>query len=345
MSFLDKLKDKLTPDPSNVLISTSASGGIGSRRGALGFEDDMIVSKPAIICHTSQAFFNFIAMCCFASVASFQAHFHIGPSGLSGFALFVSIAGMFLSLFLLLVPLANEKFNKLTRVARALKEDRATFVLVGAGTGFSFLIAFITTISAWTQAGCKNAKNDPHAKELGDSFTNGLGGWCATKKAGAIFFWFAFGFWAGSLTLAILEWRKNRASRPRDPPFEHPTDVEEGDDESAYDVVPSLKQLADDDTNSPFSDTYRYSGASSTVVGSSAGFGSPGKYNIPSAPQPRPSLDAYGAFSDPAPTGFGAPPSDGGVTGMSRTMQYADPYAAVRASIASEQISSPPSYR
>jgi hypothetical protein len=52
---------------------------------------------------------------------------------------------------------------------------------------------FVTTISAWTEAGCKNAKNDPHAKELGDSFTNGLPGWCSTKKAGAIFFWLAFG--------------------------------------------------------------------------------------------------------------------------------------------------------
>ena len=64
-------------------------------------------------------------------------------AGLTGFALFVSITGMFLSLFLLLVPLANEKFDKLTRVARAIKEDRATFVLVGTGTTFSFLIACV----------------------------------------------------------------------------------------------------------------------------------------------------------------------------------------------------------
>ena len=39
----------------------------------------MIVSKPTIICHVSQAFFGFLAMCCFASVAAFQAHWHIGP--------------------------------------------------------------------------------------------------------------------------------------------------------------------------------------------------------------------------------------------------------------------------
>ena len=132
------------------------------------------------------------------------------------------------------------------------------------------------------------------------------------------------------MTLAFLEWRKNRSMRPRDPPFEH---AEEGDEESAYEV-PSIKQ-DDHDTISPFSDAYRYSGVSSTAIGSSAsGYVSPGKYNIPSAPQPRPSLDAYGAFSDPAPSGFGAPPGDSGAAGVSRTMQYADPYAAVRASIA-----------
>ncbi|KAF8274782.1 hypothetical protein EI94DRAFT_1713038 [Lactarius quietus] len=337
MSFLDKIKDKLTPEPAGVPIATSASGGIGNRRGALGFEDDMIVSKPAIICHVSQAFFNFLAMCCFASVASFQAHWNVGPSGLTGFALFISITGIFLSLFLLLVPLANEKFNRLTRVARAIQEDRANFVLVGTGTTLSFLIAFITTISAWSEAGCKNAKDDPHAKALGDDFVNGLGGWCATKKAGAIFFWLVFGAWVGTSALSFREWRKNRSSRPRDPPFEHP-DVDDGDEESAYEVVPHLKR--DPESDSPFSDTYRYSGASSTMIDSSAGYNSPGKYSIPSAPQPRPSLDAYGAFSDPAPTGFAPPSSDNGASGISRTMQYADPYAAVRASITSAPNSS-----
>jgi hypothetical protein len=61
----------------------------------------MIISKPAIIFHTSQAFFNFLSMACFASVASFQAKWGVGPSGLTGFALFVSISGILLSLFLI----------------------------------------------------------------------------------------------------------------------------------------------------------------------------------------------------------------------------------------------------
>ncbi len=68
------------------------------------------------------------------------------------------------------------------------------------------------------------------------------------------------------MTLAILEWRKNRTTRPRDPPFEHP-EVDGGDEESTYEVVPPLKKDADDYTESPFSD-YHYSAASSTVIGS-----------------------------------------------------------------------------
>ena len=41
MSFFEKIKDKLVPEPSGVPISASASGGIGNRRGTLGFEDDV----------------------------------------------------------------------------------------------------------------------------------------------------------------------------------------------------------------------------------------------------------------------------------------------------------------
>lgn len=52
---------------------------------------------------------------------------------------------MFLALFLLAIPLANEKYNKLTRVARALKEDRTNFVLVGTGTAITFLISYVVS--------------------------------------------------------------------------------------------------------------------------------------------------------------------------------------------------------
>ncbi|EPS97697.1 hypothetical protein FOMPIDRAFT_1128003 [Fomitopsis schrenkii] len=310
----------------------------------------MIVSKPAIIFHASQSFFNFLAMCCFASVAAFQAKWKVGPSGLTGFALFVSVTGILFPLFLLFVPVIYEKYNKGARLARALSELRVSFILTGTGSAISLLISFIVTISAWTEPGCKNANNDPHAK-LGDSFKNGLSGWCATKKAGAVFFWLTFVFWLASLILTIMNWRSGKSTRPRDPPFTHPAEFSEvashegddyGDEESQYNPKPVD---GSDDARSPFADT-PYTPPTfpaAPAAGSYAG-----------GAQPRPSIDAYGAFSDPPPSGFGAPgagtPSPTSeAPRVSRTMQYADPYAAVRATVAAGQRNSaapldPPGY-
>jgi hypothetical protein len=64
-------------------------------------------------------------------------------AGLSGFAIFVSVSGIFLALFLLCVPVVYEKYDKLTRLARALKEVRVGFILVGSGSIFSLLIACV----------------------------------------------------------------------------------------------------------------------------------------------------------------------------------------------------------
>lgn len=62
-------------------------------------------------------------------------------AGLSGFALFISVAGMFLSSFMLFVPVVHEKYDKLTRVARALREVRVGFILTSTGVTASLLIA------------------------------------------------------------------------------------------------------------------------------------------------------------------------------------------------------------
>ncbi|KAF8958340.1 hypothetical protein BDZ97DRAFT_1668694 [Flammula alnicola] len=396
MSLLDRISDlasKLTPSRSHK-PATALAGGIGSGHGMMAADDDMIVSKPTIVLHASQIFFNFLAMACFAGVASFQAKWGVGPSGLSGFALFVSIAGMFLSAFMLFVPVAYEKYDKFIRLARAMKEVRVGFILTGAGVTFSLLIAFIVTISAWTQPGCKNAANDPHAEGKGDGFKNGLPGWCSTKKAGAIFFWLAFAFWAASLVMLVLDWRSGKLHAHRDPPFQRPQtthDEEEGeeDEDASYTHVPPVRRTASSNASesqydnsgsaqSPFADPQRYSGAPSQSGGV------PPSAYTPALQQPagRPSMDAYGAFSDPAPSGFGSstqaynaapggyaggyntdsparsntgppllPEPDMGGPMVSRTMQYADPYAAVRASIAgggrpgpSEPPAEPPSY-
>lgn len=391
MSFMDTLQnglDRILPQRRKpAMASSSLSGGIGN--GVVRYEDDMIISKPAIIFHTSQAFFNFISMACFASVASFQAKWGIGPSGLSGFAIFVSVSGIFLSLFMLFVPVVYEKYDKLVKLATALKEVRVGFILTGVGCTFSLLIAFVTTISAWTEAGCKNASNDPHAS-LGDDFVTALPGWCSTKKAGCIFFWLAFGFWLASLVLLIIDWRSgNLTQRPKDPPFTRPDveEVEEEEDEpehTAYRPVGSVAPLPaaavsqtttaippvatavprrstyDDSNaaNSPFDDSNRFSGVSATTTAPMSSGYSSGAYRdsgysgyaTPPAATSRHSLDVYGAFSDPAPTGFGGVSSsftttstaDANAPRVSRTMQYADPYAAVRASLTSGGTSGPP---
>lgn len=386
--MLDRISDvvgKFAPKSSK---GAGLSGGIGNGHGMVPFDDNMIVSKPAIVAHSGQIFFNFLSMACYASVAAFQAKHGVGPSGLSGFAIFVSVAGMLLSLFMLLVPVAYERHDKFVQLARTLKEVRVSFILTGTGATFALLIAFISTISVWTQAGCKDPAKDPNAEEKGDPFKNGLYGWCNTKKAASIFFWFAFIFWGASVALLVLDWRSGRLNPHRDTPFTRPTaqhtlETEE-DEDASYTHINHPGREADngrryDEESSlptnpnPFKDpgnssNSTYSGTASAIPPASAAM-----FN--SVPQGRPSMDAYGAFSDPAPTGFGTsyggnatsayapqpsqqqqqqhyqpqvgagqptsvgqgpapylPEPDLGPR-VSRTMQYADPYAAVRASI------------
>ena len=183
-----------------------------------------------------------------------------------------------------------------------------------------------------------------------------------------------------------MDWRSGKllaSLTPRDPPFTRPqaTHEEEGEEEeedAPYSHVPPVRRTtasnSHDNSNlpqSPFADPNRYSGGHSQMTASAPSVYTP-------APQAvgRPSMDAYGAFSDPAPSGFGtsrynqvasgytnsysttspARSNSGGPPVLpepdlgpmvSRTMQYADPYAAVRASIAGgsgSPTSVPPSY-
>ncbi|KAI0073698.1 hypothetical protein K474DRAFT_1666339 [Panus rudis PR-1116 ss-1] len=360
MDTIQNAFSRFVPEKRGSIPLQQSTTGIGN--GHVPFDDDMIVPKTTIVFHSSQAFFNFLALCCFASAASFQARNHVGPSGLSGFALFIAVIGILFPLFLLLTPVIYEKYDKGARLARALRELRVAFILTGTGTAVSLLIAFITTISAWTQPGCKNPDNDPHA-DLGDDFKKGLDGFCNTKKAGAVFFWLAFAFWVCSLVMTILDWRNGKTTRPRDPPFTHPevpSDLVSQEDEESLYRQPSQKSTYNDrhdssDMQSPFADDNRYSSVPS--INPSYNSSVPSYQTAPSgAPQlPRPSIDAYGAFSDPPPSGFGASVpvgySSGGTSSptegprVSRTMQYADPYAAVRATVTSSQgqgVSAPP---
>ncbi|KAF7312174.1 WD-REPEATS-REGION domain-containing protein [Mycena indigotica] len=344
MALLDRITDGITrvlpkSESQRSKIPPAASLGIGNAgAGHAPFEDDMIVSKPMIVFHTSQAFFNFLAMCCFASVAAFQAKWNVGPSGLSGLAIFLSLTGIFLPLFMLLVPVAYERYDKVIRLARALKEVRVGFILTGTGTTFALLIAqvFIFSLSP-LQDSLKLASRLPYLHSPNPAAKMQIKTRMQTKgMLSSRDYLAAFIFWAASLTLLVLDWRSGKLhSGPRDPPFTHPTqeatdyEMDYDPDDEEYQHIPPARRTAASDTydnNStppnPFSDQNRYSAG-------------------------RPSVDAYGAFSDPAPSGFSPavqrfgstppvlPQQDLGPSiGVSRTMQYADPYAAVKQSIA-----------
>lgn len=64
-------------------------------------------------------------------------------AGLTGFALFVGVTSFFLSLFMLLVPVIYDKYDRLIRLARALQEVRVSFILATSGLVWSLLIRYV----------------------------------------------------------------------------------------------------------------------------------------------------------------------------------------------------------
>lgn len=114
-------------------------------------------------------------------------------------------------------------------------------------------------------------------------------------------------FWIASFVLVVMDWRSGRpvlgaglrttsnSVKPRDPPFRRPT---HDDAESVFSRDPSRHRRHDDDDDdedediqSPFADPRGYA---PTAGGQGAGGG-------------RASMDMYGAFSDPAPSGYAQP--------------------------------------
>ena len=184
------------------------------------------------------------------------------------------------------------------------------------------------------------------------------------------------------MALLIMDWRSGKLIAARDSPFTRPQVVheEEGEEEEEHisdNHLPPVRQSTassppnvytnTNSSQSPFADSNRYSGHSQIPAST------PSVYTPAPQAAGRPSMDAYGAFSDPAPSGFGTfqynqvansyatvpnaggppilPEPDLGGPMVSRTMQYADPYAAVRATIAGQQgpvsptsVLPPPSY-
>ena len=176
-----------------------------------------IVSIPMIVLRIAQLLFDFIATTCLIYSSSGS------PTGLSGFAIFVSVARIVLLSFMMAVPSACEKHDRLARLAQTLRGVRGGLILIFLNllvacvpppilsSTFSFSTprsSFITTISTWIQPECKAAwKGQAGGRDVG--FRNGLPGWCATKRAGVVFFWLAFFTWTASF---VMNWRSCEVS-------------------------------------------------------------------------------------------------------------------------------------
>ncbi|KAL0247631.1 hypothetical protein I308_103708 [Cryptococcus tetragattii IND107] len=291
------------------------------------FADNHDYGKPSlprshIILHSVAMFFTFIAVCTMAAVAGFQAKW-FSVSGGTGFVLFLLLLSLFLTIILTIVPIVYDRWDRLNRPAQFLAQTRSTLILHAFGTLLMLLAAFIVTISAWTEKGCKNPSNDPHS-DLGDSYKSGLQNWCKTKKASAIFDWFSSIAWSILLILTILAFRREQKANRRElmvlPPASdgisysniQPADEEQLDDksESARGYTPDVYRKTDT--------TYHHPASARTV------------HSPPSVDHhpmlSRTSIDVYGAFD-----GDGMPRVDE----PSRTMQlaYTDPYAQIRQSL------------
>jgi hypothetical protein len=68
---------------------------------------------------------------------------HCIAAGLTGFAVFISVAGIVMSSFMLAVPVLYEKYDRFSTLARAMKELRVAFILCGTSTGVALLIACV----------------------------------------------------------------------------------------------------------------------------------------------------------------------------------------------------------
>lgn len=281
------------------------------------------LQRSHIILHSAAMFCTFIAVCTMGAVAGFQAKW-FSVSGGTGFVLFLLLLSFSLTVILMVVPIVYDRWDKLKRPAQFLAQTRSTLILHAFGTFLMLLAAFIVTISAWTEKGCKNSSNDPHS-DLGDSYKSGLQNWCKTKKASAIFDWFSSIAWSILLVLTIITFRRQQKTNHRDlivlPPASEGisySNIQAADEEQLGDKSESARDYASDAYRRT-DKTYDHPVSARTAYSSQ-----PSVDHHPMLS--RPSIDVYGAFD-----GDGMPRVDE----PSRTMQlaYTDPYAQIRQSL------------
>ncbi len=235
-------------DPAGPYAQGIGNTGAGGPPIVLAQDDR--VARVNMILRALQVFFGLVTLLIAVYMATFQSKWIGSPSGLTGLILFLASASLLASLVFLIVPIIYERsgYKTMKGFTRALSEARVGMVCNGI-FGFLLLILAVTqTISAYTSAGCKDPKNDPHAggKDRAD-FVDQLGGWCRTKRAEAAFCWFLWVTWFLSLLLFLRQWKLERKNGPRIPPFVHPNEdsafepINDLDDEDAFDEAKTAR--------------------------------------------------------------------------------------------------------
>ncbi|TKY87162.1 hypothetical protein EX895_003839 [Sporisorium graminicola] len=234
------------PNPAGLYgqgIGNTAAGATGAAPRPRNADQER-VARVNMILRQAQVFFALITLLIAVYMASFQARWVGSPSGLTGLLLFLASASLVASSIFLVVPMIYERsgYKTMKGFARALSEARVGLVSNGVFGFLLLILAMTQTISAFTSPGCKDPAKDPHAggKDRAD-FVKQLGGWCRTKRAEAAFCWFLWVTWFLSLLLFLRQWRIERKTGPRIPPFVHPRDdsafepIDDLDDDDAFD--------------------------------------------------------------------------------------------------------------
>ncbi|CAH7687737.1 hypothetical protein BY996DRAFT_4583657 [Phakopsora pachyrhizi] len=193
--------------------------------------DDDDTSPIQVIIRGTAVFFLVINTLIYIAIANFQKRWKVGPSGLTGLALFILIQALLHALALLAVPQIYERTDMLRGFSRAIRLTRIQFIIYGTQTGLTLILSLATTISAYT-GGCKNPQDDPHASDK--DYISNISGFCRNKRAAAAFWWFSFFTFAASLGIVFKSWYSIRKLGPNHSSFEPPQGV-------------GVKSVADDD--------------------------------------------------------------------------------------------------
>lgn len=274
--------------------------------------DDEDTSPIQIAVRSLTLLFLFINLFIYIAIAVFQKKWNVGPSGLTGLAIFVLVQGLIHALVMLLVPQIYERTDMFRGFARAIRLTRIQFIVYGTQTGLALILSLVSTISAYT-GGCKDSKSDPNASNA--DYIAHIGGFCRDKRAAAAFWWFSFLGFGLPLAIVFKSWYSIRKLGPRHAAFEPPQGV-------------GVRTIDDDDDDFVADEPYTHSPTERAHQEMSAVRPS----NVGGYYEERPVFE-----SDRVPAGYAVPAV--GVHAMDRHQPpaqmaaYKDPFDEIRAQI------------